>query len=82
MSVKFQMVLPDDLAIRLKHEAAAREIPLAEFVRQTMEEKLAAAPKKRKRRPLDSIVGAIHTGDGDLAARVDEILYGKNVRRH
>ncbi|MEP7362691.1 MAG: hypothetical protein ABI972_05500 [Acidobacteriota bacterium] len=81
MSVKFQMVLPDDLAIRLKQEASSREIPVAELIRQTMEEKLAATPKSRKRRPLDDIVGRIHTGDGNLAARVDEILYGKNVRR-
>lgn len=80
MSVKFQMVLPDDLASRLKHEAASMEIPLAEFVRQTMEEKLSARAKSKKRRPLDGIVGILKSGESDLAARVDEILYGKGVR--
>ena len=80
MSVKFQMVLPDDLASRLKHEAASMQIPLAEFVRQTMEEKLASRAKSRKRRPLDDIVGIFKSGETDLAARVDEILYGQSVR--
>lgn len=80
MSVKFQMVLPDDLAARLKQEAATMQIPLAEFVRQTMEEKLSASSKGRKRRPLDSVVGMFNSGETDLAARVDEILYGKSVR--
>jgi hypothetical protein len=80
MSVKFQMVLPDDLAARLKREAAIMEIPLAEFVRQTMEEKLSARAKRLKGRALDSIVGGFHSGEGNLAAKVDEILYGKSLR--
>jgi len=40
MSVKFQITLPEGLAVRLKAEAKRRKTPLAQFIRETMEDKL------------------------------------------
>jgi len=77
MSVKFQMTLPDELAFRLKEAAARMRIPLAQFIRETMQEKLrqpkASEPPKD---PFGAIRGIVDTPETDLASRVDEILYG------
>ncbi len=74
MSVKFQITLPDDLALALKRAAAKEKVPLAEYIRAGMAERL------RRRReiagdPFASITDLCDATDGDLAARVDEILY-------
>ena len=77
MSMKFQITLPDELAIDLKQTAARMKIPLAQFIRETMEEKLRVTRMNRNKsakHPLANIIGLIDEGP-DLAARVDEILY-------
>jgi metal-responsive CopG/Arc/MetJ family transcriptional regulator len=77
MSHKFQITLPDDLASELRHEAAQRGVALAEFIRQTMRERLRQSrshPRENKP-PLAAIVGIVNSDETDLAARVDDILY-------
>jgi hypothetical protein len=76
MSVKFQITLPEDLAYQLKRAAAQRKTPLAQFIRETMQDKLREPPAKRNSF-LDRITGiAGDCHETDLASRVDEILYG------
>jgi hypothetical protein len=75
MSVKFQITLPEDLAFRLKREAARRKTPLAQFIRETMERELRSG-KPGGNRFLASIRGIVKCEDRDLSSRVDEILYG------
>ncbi len=76
MSVKFQIVLPEDLAEEMKTTAARLEIPLAQFIRETMKEKLSALKAKpAKHKPLGWMIGLAKIEDTDLSARVDEILY-------
>lgn len=74
MSQKFQITLPEDLAAELKQEAARQGIPLAEFIRQTMRERLLVAAVSQ-RDPLASITGIVDGAETDLSSRVDEILY-------
>ena len=74
MSHKFQITLPEDLAIELKQEAARQGVPLAEFIRQTMRERLRVATVSH-RGPLTSITGIVDGAETDLSSRVDEILY-------
>ncbi len=77
MSTKFQITLPDDLASDLKHAAAARGIPLAEFIRQVMRETLRRARSRPggSENPFNSITGIVDSDETDLASRVDDVLY-------
>lgn len=81
MSVKFQITLPDELAFRLKREAARRKIPLAQFIRETMDRELRNGKSKTGgNRFLASIRGiARNCHETDLSSRVDEILYGPDA---
>ena len=81
MSTKFQVTLPEDLAAELKATASRRGVPLAEFVRETMAEKLRLLRSATIGDPFAWMDGLAETTETDLAARVDEILYGdKSVR--
>ena len=75
MSVKFQVTLPEDLATDLKTSAAKLRIPLAQFMRQTMEEKLEQLRSSGAADPLAWMDGLAVAGETDIASRVDEILY-------
>ena len=75
MSVKFQITLPDDMAAALKQAAAKEKVPLAQLIRETMEERLRETRRRRKKDPFAAIRGILDTDETDLAARVDEILY-------
>ena len=78
MSVKYQITLPDDLAIELKQAAERLHVPLAQFIRETMEQRLRMNKGKSQpvsAHPLASIIGLLDGEDRDLASRVDEILY-------
>ena len=74
MSVKFQITLPERLAIELKQAAAKRNLSLAGFIRETMEERL-------RRRGVsggdafDTITNLVECEETDLASRVNETLY-------
>ena len=75
MSVKFQITLPEDLASDLKATAAASRVSLAQFIRQTMEEKLRETKSSSAKDPFAWMDGLVDIKDSDLASRVDEILY-------
>jgi len=82
MSVKFQLTMPEDLAVRLKEAASRRRTPLAEFIRETMEERLREMNSGRESRdPFAAIRGLVDSAETDLASRVDEILYGDDAKR-
>ena len=76
MSIKFQMTIPEGLAARLKREAARQRIPLAQLIRETMEERLRRKRGKPARDPFASITNLVDAEETDLSARADEILYG------
>lgn len=77
MSVKYQITLPDPLAEQMRATATRLKIPLAQFIRETMEDKLRELQsKKRGEGPLEWMKGmAKGIREADLAARVDEVLY-------
>jgi hypothetical protein len=77
MSVKYQITLPEPLAEEMRATAARLKVPLAQFIRETMEDKLRALKsRKRKERSLEWMRGmAKGIKDTDLASRIDEILY-------
>ena len=75
MSVKFQITLPEDLAAEMKATAAAQGVPLAQLIRETMEQKLRAVKSARLEDPFAWMDGLATTEETDLASRVDEILY-------
>jgi len=77
LSVKYQITLPEPLAEEMRSTAARLKIPLAQFIRETMEDRLRELKsRKRKAGPLDWMKGmAKGIKDTDLASRVDEILY-------
>lgn len=78
MSVQVQITLPDEVATKLKRTAARLKVPLAQLIRETLEERLRSENinrKMRRRHPLASIIGLLHSEETDLASRVDEILY-------
>jgi len=77
VSVKYQNTLPEPLAEEMRSTAERLKIPLAQFIRETMEDKLRELKsRKRKTGPLDWMKGmAKGIKDTDLASRVDEILY-------
>jgi len=77
VSVKYQITLPEPLAEEMRSTAERLKIPLAQFIRETMEDKLRELKsRKRKTGPLDWMKGmAKGIKDTDLASRVDEILY-------
>ena len=53
MSVKYQITLPEPLAEEMRATAARLKVPLAQFIRETMEDKLRELKsRKRKERPL------------------------------
>ena len=77
MSVKYQIVLPEDLSHEMRSAAARLKIPLAQFIRETMEDRLRGMRNaKRQRRPLEWMRKLrVDIPDTDLASRVDKILY-------
>ena len=75
MSVKFQITLPDDLALELKQTASREKRPLAQFIRETMMIRLREKKSVATGDPFASITNLVDAPDTDLSARVDEILY-------
>jgi hypothetical protein len=77
MSVKYQITLPEPLAEEMRAAAAHLKVPLAQFIRETMEDKLRdLKSRKRKERPLAWMEKLrVDIPDTDLSSRIDEILY-------
>lgn len=77
MSVKYQITLPEPLADEMRAAAERLKVPLAQFIRETMEDRLRQMKsKKRNAGPLDWMKKLrVDIPDNDLASRIDEILY-------
>jgi hypothetical protein len=74
MSVKYQITLPDDLAFRMRETTRTMKIPLAQFIRQTMEEKLDRLRNPVDDDPFASIRGLVDADLTDGSTRVDEVV--------
>ena len=76
--MKFQVTLPDDFAEEARNVSALLRIPLAQFIRDSMQQRLNDLRREKTgtTRFLERFSGIIDTGETDLASRVDEILYG------
>jgi hypothetical protein len=77
VSVKYQITLPEQLAEEMRVTAARLKVPMAQFIRETMEDKLRdLKSRKRKERPLAWMEKLrVDIPDTDLSSRIDEILY-------
>lgn len=75
MSVKYQIVLPDALAVELKRVAEKLKIPRSQLIRDAVEARLKAYRAPRVQDPFSNITGLVESGDRDVSTRVDEILY-------
>jgi hypothetical protein len=73
--IRTQISLTADQMRRLRAEARRRHLPIAQVVREAVDQAVSSDPDEREerfRRAL-SAVGRFHSGTGDLAARHDEI---------
>ncbi|MFN2568557.1 MAG: CopG family transcriptional regulator [Candidatus Dormibacteria bacterium] len=71
------IILPDDLALRLRLEAGRRGASIAEIAREAIESKLGASGAGNR-------LGFIGVGDGDGeddSERIDELVRGAIGRR-
>ena len=68
--------MPERLAKEMCATGARLKVPMAQFIRETMEDKLRdLKSRKRKEHPLAWMRGmAKGIKDTDLASRIDEIL--------
>ncbi|MGH9612169.1 MAG: CopG family transcriptional regulator [Bryobacteraceae bacterium] len=77
MSAKFQITIPNDLLAEIKSAASREGVPLAEFIRESVRERLRKQQSKRPKKSFwEAIDGMVDSGETDLSMRVDEILYG------
>ncbi len=81
MSLKYQITLPEDLAAEMKEAAARQGIPLAQFIRETVQEKLAQPKSAKGKDPFAWMDGLVDIDETDGASRIDEILY-RDARVH
>ena len=75
MSVKFQVTLPQPLLADLKRVAEVERVSVAEFIRQTMSDRLRRHGRGPKGDPFDAITGLVDSEETDLSKQIDEILY-------
>ncbi len=73
MSVKYQITLPEDLAFRMREATFSLKIPLAQFIRETMEEKLDRLRTAPETDRLASIRGLVE-GHPGCSTEVDEVI--------
>ena len=74
MSVKYQITLPDDLAFRMREATRSMSIPLAQFIRETMEEKLDRLWDAPETGPFASIRGLVEADTASCSTEVDEVI--------
>jgi chorismate-pyruvate lyase len=75
MSRKFQITLPEELSAEMKTAASRMNMPLGQFIRQTMQEKLREVKAAKGADPFAWMDGLAETEETDLASRIDEILH-------
>jgi hypothetical protein len=74
MSLKYQITLPENLAFQMREVVRLRNMPLAQFIRETMEEKLARLRNEPGPDPFAQIRGLVDTGETDWSTQVDEVI--------
>jgi len=77
-ATKFQITLPLEKAVEWKLAAQQRGIPLAEWIRVTMDRELNRASESETKPAihwLDSI--NVPEEDPTVSSRIDELLYGE-----
>ena len=62
------MKLPDDLDVRLRSEAARRDMTVSELTREAIERHVASGTRGLR------AAGAGRSGRGDISERIEEIL--------
>ena len=74
---KFQMVLPEELGMRLRAVATRKRVPLARLIRETMEKRIQELEDEQGVSPLFERLRGLGASvtETDLSGRVDEILY-------
>ena len=75
MSLKYQITLPEDLAADMKEAAARLGIPLAQFIREAVQERLTQSKSAKRKDPFAWMDGLADIDETDGASRIDEILY-------
>ncbi len=63
--------LPDELDLRLRHEAARRGITISDLTREAIEAHLGGARRRLR------AAGAGQSGRDDVSERIEEILAGE-----
>ena len=61
-------MLPDDLDLRLRHEAARRNMTISEVTREAIERHVGGPPRRLR------AAGAGRSGRDDISERIEEIL--------
>lgn len=77
MATKFQMVIPNDLALELRAMADRQGVPLAQLIRETMEQRLRQS-RESKAKPgiLSRLKGlGASVNETDLSVNTDRYLY-------
>ena len=75
MSVKFQVTFPEALMAELKTESERLGIPVAELIRQVIDDRFHRSHRPLKSDPFEAIDGLAKSNETNLASRIDEILY-------
>jgi len=78
-ATKFQITLPREKAAEWKRAAQRRGIPLAEWIRVTMDKELRGADSFQIRPPADWLTRMVNDEEQDptVSSRIDQILYGE-----
>jgi hypothetical protein len=71
---RISVLLPDDLHARLRSEAFARRVSMAQLIRTRLEPRSQRSRRARKD-PLAKVEGIVR--DGYLSERIDEELYSR-----
>ena len=82
LATKFQVTLPIDFAGQLKSAAERQGIPLAEWIRVTMQAELQRFLQQEAEPSKHWLLDMNVDDEPDVSSRIDEILYGPKVSPH
>jgi hypothetical protein len=75
VAVMIQITLPGTLMKEEKRAAEEMGVSVAEFIRQTMSDRLRSSSHGPKIDPFDSITGLVESDEADLSGQIDQALY-------
>ena len=76
-ATKFQVTMPIDFAEELKLAAQKLGIPLAEWIRATMQTELKRQRERESKPATHWLCEMEIDDDPDVSSRIDQILYGE-----